>query len=1287
MTDADYAVETINLTLLIPNGHKISLQVTLNDSVQEVRQYLYETVETGYMTSYHLELDGVLVSDYVELAELVPLGLKDGSVMRVVEDPYDERSARSHLKRLREIFTLEPASRRTESPSVFSAITNGVLVPSGGVPDDFQPAKLQNFLASIPPNRKGVKQLSYSGWNPSRGNRRLQGDLFYLDVETLEGESVVVTAWTHGFFVNSTKGTTFNPAPSANPCRAHSLVDLLRELSPKFKETFAAVVNQQFESHPYELLSVPFPVTPWVRLAESAEYDAGRSEEVLLNSCEVDFFVQGQQRDWNEDLQMCRDSPHTSPLERIARERNMFRVHVEFIEAAVKGAVAVVDGCVPPINATDDKKAHMYIYNNIFYSYSVDSRDIFKEYGGDEAAYKSASNDLLGLRLFNKADVDGLYTLATAVINYRGYRIIGQSIIAGLFSSLMQQDENSTAPSIQIIYGSLEGEDIAADPDFHELVSKAAKSLYLKPHNVLSKKGEEVTLASHANIKGIRGTDGRKYVLDLVRVTPRDFNYSDDAHLTAILRPELLESFVKNERDRFLLKHLEERRAELEKHKDDKEASKELLDDKAREELTAKLEALTIAANPDVLTQYELGGTAEEKEEDLKLIKSLASYLKDVVIPSFVDDLSTLRIRLAEGTTLTKLMHAHGINLRYFGHVTKLLEERKAPAFVILAFQREMVVRVTKHIFNEYLRSVKDYALAHTISQLLNAFFGRLTRGSKGFQSGIPTATSANKSGKAAETPSAADSATSVVDEETASPKQLLPQEVTAEPLNVTHHVLWKQIRDKVLAKYDYQLPTVIPGELFTLPSLRAICQKVGIQLLARKYTLVENSFLPSDILGVFPIVKHSAPESHDGQQFFELGKGFMLEGRLDKAYEYLNAALEFFTQVYGPMHPDVGDCYANLAKVLSSAGDYQQALIYQQKATIMGERVLGLDTYETHHFYSSLASLSHKVGKSELAVKYVKRALFLNRVTSGCLNTDEISLCTHLGNLLQEQEKGEEALLYLRRSLELCESIYGANSVQAASANHALALCLSFSGNPKEAIQYETKNHEILKAVLGEQDLRTMQAKILMGQLTQTAVKNAKEQKQDPRFAKAFANTLGSLADPTNLEQVRTALSDLPVQDVLKWISDSSQSLADVQSIASPAGGLAGNKLRPNRAWGPAAAEQQAKQQASAPKQPSASSATTTTTTSTTTSAPQQTQKTQQAPKEPQGQKSQAGQGGQGGSKAQGGAGGNAAKQTTSGTQQGQGKQGQATKEDKSPQQQNQGGSKRGRGRGRGRK
>lgn len=39
------------------------------------------------------------------------------------------------------------------------------------------------------------------------------GDLFYLDLETLEGETFTITAWSNGYYVNASKGQTeFNPA-------------------------------------------------------------------------------------------------------------------------------------------------------------------------------------------------------------------------------------------------------------------------------------------------------------------------------------------------------------------------------------------------------------------------------------------------------------------------------------------------------------------------------------------------------------------------------------------------------------------------------------------------------------------------------------------------------------------------------------------------------------------------------------------------------------------------------------------------------------------------------------------------------------------------------------------------------------------------------------------------------------------------------------------------------------------------------------------------------------------
>jgi protein TIF31 len=59
----------------------------------------------------------------------------------------------------------------------------------------------------------------------------LLGDLFYLDITTLEGKSVTVTAWANGFFVNGCTATQFNPEPAAVSYESHALVDLLNSVS------------------------------------------------------------------------------------------------------------------------------------------------------------------------------------------------------------------------------------------------------------------------------------------------------------------------------------------------------------------------------------------------------------------------------------------------------------------------------------------------------------------------------------------------------------------------------------------------------------------------------------------------------------------------------------------------------------------------------------------------------------------------------------------------------------------------------------------------------------------------------------------------------------------------------------------------------------------------------------------------------------------------------------------------------------------------------------------------
>lgn len=63
------------------------------------------------------------------------------------------------------------------------------------------------------------------------------------------------------------------------------------------------------------------------------------------------------------------------------------QVHSDFVAAATRGAMAVVDGNVMAINPGEEAKMQMFIWNNIFFSLGFDVRDHYKDLGGDAAAF------------------------------------------------------------------------------------------------------------------------------------------------------------------------------------------------------------------------------------------------------------------------------------------------------------------------------------------------------------------------------------------------------------------------------------------------------------------------------------------------------------------------------------------------------------------------------------------------------------------------------------------------------------------------------------------------------------------------------------------------------------------------------------------------------------------------------------------------------------------------------------------------------------------------------------
>ena len=60
----------------------------------------------------------------------------------------------------------------------------------------------------------------------------------------------------------------------------------------------------------------------------------------------------------------------------------------------------------------------------------------------------------------------------------------------------------------------------------------------------------------------------------------------------------------------------------------------------------------------------------QEIAEDEENVRKVSSYLTNVVLPKFVQDLWRLEVSPMDGQTLTEALHAHGINVRYIGKVS-----------------------------------------------------------------------------------------------------------------------------------------------------------------------------------------------------------------------------------------------------------------------------------------------------------------------------------------------------------------------------------------------------------------------------------------------------------------------------------------------------------------------------------------------------------------------------------------------------------------------------------------
>uniref|UniRef100_A0A6Q2ZJV9 Clustered mitochondria protein homolog n=1 Tax=Esox lucius TaxID=8010 RepID=A0A6Q2ZJV9_ESOLU len=615
-----------------PGTEPFDLQVSPQEMVQEIHQVLMDREDTCHRTCFSLQLDGNVLDNFAELKSIE--GLQEGSLLKVVEEPYTVREARIHVRHIRDLLkSLDPSDAYNgvdcNSLSFLSVFTDGDLGDSGKrkkkgseleqidctPPEHILPGSKERPLVPLQPQNKDwkplqcLKVLTMSGWNPPPGNRKMHGDLLYLYMVTVEERHISITASTRGFYLNQSTTYTFNPKPANPSFLSHSLVELLSQISPAFKKNFTSLQKKRVQRHPFERIATPFQVYSWTAPMVDHAMDCVRAEDAYTSRLGYEEHIPGQTRDWNEELQTTRELARKNLPERLLRERAIFKVHSDFAAAATRGSMAVIDGNVMAINPGEETRMQMFIWNNIFFSLGFDVRDHYRELGGDAAAHAAPTNDLNGVRAYGAVDVEGLYTLGTVVVDYRGYRVTAQSIIPGI---LEREQEQS------VIYGSIDfGKTVVSHGKYLDLLEKTSRPLKVQKHNVLNEKDEAVELCSSVECKGIIGNDGRHYILDLLRTFPPDLNFlpvegeqllpeclkqgfpRQHRHRLACLRQELIEAFVEH---RYLLFM--------------KMAALQLMQQKAHKD--SKMAALTETgspapvANPPCTEAPESSGTSTE---------------------------------------------------------------------------------------------------------------------------------------------------------------------------------------------------------------------------------------------------------------------------------------------------------------------------------------------------------------------------------------------------------------------------------------------------------------------------------------------------------------------------------------------------------------------------------------------------------------------------------------------------------------------------------------------------
>lgn len=1114
------------------------LDISDSEPLGEIRSLLQDHPFLRLHPHFRLSHKGTKLSDTAVLSTQIP---KPEPVMTidVLLDNFTSQTADKHINQAAEFF-LNPLFYLNEAFIDFNVFLGRPdfiqnMVSREEVPvietslDDIVKSNLSKFanLSFLPKDTSAHRffnSLALSRFSPANGFMKVQDDLFYLDVVTKEDKYLCLTVNKRGLFLNDSTPTTFSPKAVSQPFT--SLFDLLSDLSPSFKTDLDSLVrfdsqdshdglinSPQIISSPnddHRTFAEPSPTTLWLcslsQLRDHfSEYKHGTNLKLY--------------RDWNEEFQSYRGLVVQDNMQQLQKTKILRKVYRDFSKSAQEISRAIVNSNFTPVNQTDNKVEECYVFNNFFITFAEDRLDWeTPRLETTPSTYANVNSDLRNLQQIYGLDLPGVNVINTCAVDYVGLRLVVQTMITGILH-FDQKTWNC--------YGSIDdGKTFNDNQEFSPMFEELCKNFKLKTNCVFKDAaGKEFTIHGSPEVKGIKAGDGRKYIMDLMKLSPRDLNYPKPKEEEGCLvRPELIRNyFFINSIEEMYGKNGEAAKEEAkeaiqnghaEAITDAKDLSSDPQPDPSQPQpdqsqpqpdqpQTDKMQIeeaqLTPTATPpkdDKKPKLEffnpnIASMIENEDDGLKSqetdhLKSLATFITDNAIPFFKNELGANPTSVPiDMDSLIELMHKYGINVRYLGLICSQFDH-PSDRFFRLLFEKAILIRSLRKYFRKIALQMSPNELIQVIAHVLNCVLGdsavRSQIDSKSLQA------SAKAKGKRPEPSQLSDAQVTSSNgkkkknkKKKSSPNPTCVTENNTEMLCLTSEEVFSEILAIANARYRIDFTSKKSFEGFyclsthkdKLSFLREFAKSMGLLLAARPYHFglpvvgFEYPVKFKDFLGITPRIK--CPNFHiEGMKYtYKSIENEIAEKNLDNALSMLSSCQSIILNTYGIYNSDFIYVTSKIAGLNFLRGQVDKAVRIQVLVVKVSERVFGLDNFNTGFAIIELSNYVFESRKFDTSISLHSLAVFIFDLVGGPLNPSSLLCLQEMHLLFAQTKRQDQSAESVEELLRRNEKIFGETDEHLLFLLGKLAALKADLGKYKDASILQARKSLILKKIL----------------------------------------------------------------------------------------------------------------------------------------------------------------------------------------------------------------------------